>query len=132
MSVRALEKTEIKSRWAEFAPRFQRALDHDPFGMKANDIMTGVLDGDMIVLELDETIMAVEIKGSYGERIANIAAFEGEDGLQCFHAYDDILTALALEQRCDQLMLQGRKGWRRALKSWGWVEASTTLTKRIN
>ena len=132
MSVRALQTDEIKTRWAELEPRFQRAMDHDPMGMKAMHILDGVLDGDMVVLELDQTIMAIEIKGAYGERIANIVAFEGTDGLECFHAYDDILMALALEQRCDQLMLMGRKGWRRALKAWGWTEASTILTKRVH
>jgi hypothetical protein len=86
----------------------------------------------MIVLELDKTVMAIEIKGAYGERIANIVAFEGDDGLECFHAYDDVLRALAIEQRCDQLMLMGRKGWRRALKAWGWTEVSTTLAKRVH
>ena len=132
MSVRALNAVEVKDRWGELEPRFHRALEYDPMDLKTTHIIDGVLDGEMIILELDSTIMAIEIKGARGSRIANIVAFEGEDGLQCFHAYDDILCAIALEQRCDQLMLMGRKGWRRALKAWGWVEASTILVKRIH
>tara|TARA_B100000795_G_scaffold256526_1_gene229037 strand:- start:287 stop:652 length:366 start_codon:yes stop_codon:yes gene_type:complete len=44
---------------------------------------------------------------------------------------DDSAMAFAKAQGCTAMTIAGRKGWARVLKTKGWTEAFTTLTKDI-
>ena len=129
--MRALKTSDITRRWPELATRLDRALTDNLDGLNAHGILTSATSGHAVILEHERTVLAMQILDGSQGRVAHVLAYEGPGGLMFNGLYTDVLSRIASEYGAERLTLTGRAGWRRALKPFGWSEASTTLSKEV-
>ena len=129
--MRALRETDINRRWPELATRLDRALRDNIDGLTAHGVLSSATSGHAVILEHERTVLAMQILDGTAGKVAHVLAYEGPGGLQFNGLYTGVLACLASEYGAEWLTLTGRSGWRRALKPFGWREASTTLIREV-
>ena len=131
--MRALALPEIQARWAgEIRARIDRALPKGPESMDVGLVLESAKNGQVLILEHEATIMAVEVLDGDEGKCCHIIAYEGDGGLQLLGAYTAVTDRLASELGCRWVTLTGRHGWLRTLRKLGWRESSTTMLKEVN
>lgn len=110
-------------------PWIEAALDHGGNTHGFEDIEEGIAAGRLQFWPAPEGCIVTEILQFPRRRALNVF-LGGGDMDQLLDMHGDVIR-WARDQGCDQLMLCGRRGWERALKSRGWKPTHITMTRDL-
>lgn len=133
--LRGVPSTQVDLVWTPVKHFIQAALDRTEGEMSINDVYNSLLDKDMQLWVLLDGLHVI------GALVTQILAFPnvtacryvamGGDVHGDFEEITDIVEQWAATQGCHRMEIVGRPGWARALKDFGYHQAYSYVTKRI-
>jgi hypothetical protein len=133
--LRIVRADQVKGVWWVFRPMIACALDAATVAERANGwdlptIQARLIDGSMQMWTAGtpydgvKAVAITEIVETEDGRIAGIPVVAGDD-MTAWLDYVDTIETWAKINQCDWLQGQGRKGWARILKRYGWDIVTT-------
>ena len=117
---------QIAEHWPVLGPRLEAALRNTYGGPDLVGIAEGLKAGELLNIRIGERADAVvEFHQLEDEKICHVVALAGEDMHRWLNELYVVLTALAREQGCHSITLNGRLGWKRALRRFGFRHVQT-------
>jgi|TARA_R110000787_G_scaffold168510_1_gene281322 hypothetical protein len=110
-------------------PWIEAALEYSGGTHLYQDIVEGIASGHMQFWPAPKGCAVTEIIIFPRKKVFHIFLAGGEKNQ--IVDMDDSAMAFAKAQGCSGMTIAGRKGWSRVLKTKGWTEAFTTLSKDI-
>lgn len=121
------------SRWHQYKGYIQRALDKSCGELAIQDIYQRVDDGRMGLLDIHGKAACVIEFMDYPQITAlRVVALGGEDMDEWLDELQDFLYRWAEENHMDRIEHNGRKGWIKTLKDYGYKERYTFMTRDID
>ena len=113
------------------------SFGYDPYELGV--VRSKLISGELIAIVVHERgvadplfVVTLEIVNIVNVgRVCNMVSGGGERMVDWVDRLDEILTAVAREQGCVMLTTNGRPGWARALKPFGFEHLYTVCGKRI-
>jgi hypothetical protein len=110
-------------------PWIEAALEYSGGTHLYQDIVESIVGGQMQFWPAPHGCAVTEIIVFPRKKVFHIFLAGGEKNQ--IVDMDDSAVVFAKAQGCSGMTIAGRKGWSRVLKSKGWTEAFTTLSKEI-
>lgn len=107
----------------------ETALWHGGGSQTFDDVVTGVINGDYIVLTCPNSVLVLERVEFPRYSVLHVFLCAGD--LYEVKDAQPTMEKMAYLLGCKYLTLAGRAGWERALKDDGWSKAFTVMRKEI-
>ena len=126
----------IDEAWSEVSPFIQLGLDYAQNELDLEDVLEGIKKNRIvpIVMGYHGEILAVvtmEVCNKPRKRIMTLMTCGGAELDSWLDEFMDVAYNLAIEQKCDAIYINGRRGWERKLKRYGYNTAYTVLTREL-
>lgn len=127
----------LDEAWHEISPMIQKGLDFAHNEMNLSDVYKLIKDKTVvpIVMSFNGDILAVvtmEICEKPQKRIMALMTAGGTELDQWLDEFLEVAFHLAEEQGCDAIYINGRPGWSKKLKRYGYNHAYTVLTRELH
>jgi hypothetical protein len=135
--ISAIKPEMLDMMWYKLAPLVEKAIEHSNDELNIVDIYDRLMAREMLLLvvtEGDAIMAAITLETRTfpsGKKVMNITTAGGSDMHLWVDKVLDIAEVLAVEQKCSDVYIIGRKGWERKLKTNGYAVAHTVLTKKV-
>jgi len=122
--------------WDEISPFIQMGLDYAQGEMNLEDVYKGIDELRIvpIVMSYGGEILAVvtmEVSNKPQKRIMTLMTAGGTELDRWLDEFMDVAESLAREQGCDAIYINGRPGWARKLKRYGYNQSYVVLTRAL-
>ena len=105
--------------------RFNKALDVAGGYHTIEDIEERCRDGRCQSFQVGDGVIVTEMLAYPNARVMNVVMAAG-DMYDVLDAQQQMIE-FAKKHGCDKVIMRGRKGWRRILKSYGWDEPTIAM-----
>ena len=136
-TVSAIKKELIQLVWPVVEGFLQQAVDHSNGEMCIEDVFKRLIKGNMLLVTISvesDIVAAIAIEqrnfGS-GKRVLNLTLLGGSEMEHWMDEFSDIADKLAKDYKCDEIYIVGRKGWVRALRSYGFETVHTVVSRKV-
>lgn len=133
--LRGVPSTQIDLAWPVAKQFVQVALDRTEGEMSIKDVYNALLEQDMQLWILIDGLNVI------GALVTQIIVFPGVKACRYvtlggdvhgdFEAITDLIEEWAATQGCERMEIIGRPGWAKALKDFGYRQAYSYVTKRV-
>jgi hypothetical protein len=110
-------------------PQIDAALRYANGCYEFVDVLRGVLKGQYQMWRKGDSVILTEVIDYPRKRIC--LCFLAGGKAEEIHAMAPVIEAWAMTQGCVEGWLYGRKGWARAMKSYGWSADSSVSLVRV-
>lgn len=126
---RVVAVTDV-SRWRR---QIERALESDIYGLTYAEIEQGIESGEYVAIVLHEKAVVVFdlLVDAEGRKSLHAIACGGEDMDSWLPDLMESWRQIAKEQGCYAMTLQGRKGWAKALRKYGFRHYASSYCARV-
>lgn len=136
IEIYGVETSMLDQAWDEISPFIQMGLDYAQNELSINDVYTMIKEHRVvpIVMSYEGAILSVvtmEIAEKPQKRVLNLMTAGGTELDKWLDEFMDVATQLALEQGCDAIYINGRRGWEKKLKRYGFNLAYTVLARNL-
>jgi len=137
MMLKELTPLEAQIAWQEAEAYILRAADGDDPEVFVRSLQARVFAGLNTLWRLEEEgklqgyAVTVVYTSDGVERVAQIYLASGES-LEAFLAQTDAFLAWAIRHKIDHIEIQGRKGWEKILRPYGFTHNYTSLVRRVD
>jgi hypothetical protein len=128
-----MNETQVQVLEREFdrcSPWIKAALSHTADSHRIGDVKEAVMMGRAHLWPTQNGCVVTTFSDFPASRLCQLWLMGG-DFNEVFTKWNDVIESWAKDQGCDQIIVNGRKGWQRRLKSVGYEFASVVLAKRI-
>lgn len=113
----------------KFRLDIQKALCYDSSNTTFDDVVLGVLKGELDVYELPNSVIIAHDRSTRKFPTYHLFLCAGE--LDELLAQEDMMIREAKLRGAKRLTLAGRRGWEKPLKKMGWEHVSSTFKKDV-
>ena len=132
----AIEHKQIETIWPRVKDHIQAALSHSKGEISLETIKGRLLENRSLLLLACENVVILasivcELVDTDNGRVCNIVTCGGSDSDTWLDEWYNQIVPIAKDQGCVRISLNGRKGWEKRLKKYGFEHAYTTLHREI-
>jgi len=126
----------LDEAWEDISPFIQMGLDYAQNELDLDDVYQGIQENRIVpvVMGYGKEILAVvtmEVVNKPQKRIMTLMTAGGTDLDDWLDEFMDVAEQLAKGQKCDAIYINGRKGWERKLKRYGYKHSYAVLTREL-
>jgi hypothetical protein len=125
---------DIDDLWPYLEPPFRRACEADPTGLTSDMIRREAIEGRRHVWTLADGDLDPPLLAALSTRVDGDALIIGPLGGTDMHLWLPLLSVLeghAKTAGLTSVRIEGRRGWQRALKPYGYRLARITLERNL-
>ena len=123
--------------WGDVEPKLQMAVDFSNGELTTKILYDKISNKDLLLIAVTEgetlvSAVTVEMRRyQTGKKILNICCAGGDRLEEWISMMDDKADELAIQHNCDEVYVIGRNGWVKRLKSLGYSQAYTVVTRKV-
>ena len=132
----AIESNQIETAWPRVKGHIQAALDKAKGELSIETIKDRLLNKTSMLLVAADGIVILasivcELVETESGRVCHIIAAGGKHADTWLDEWYNQIVPIAKDQGCVRISLNGRKGWEKKLKKYGFNHAYTTLHREL-
>lgn len=132
----AIEHEKIDQIWPRIKDHIQMALDHSKGELSINTLKKRLDENRSLLLLASDgadilASIVCELVDTDSGRVCNIVTAGGEKADTWLDEWYNQIVPIAKDQGCVRISLNGRKGWEKKLKKYGFDYAYTTLHREL-
>lgn len=130
---RRVPVTEALERWAFFRPQLERVITRMDVGDTADGVLTSLQLGHMQLWSTagGQAAVVTEIQTFPKYRLLLIYLVAGENAQDWLATGDQQLAAFAKSEQCKYIEFQGRPGWEKHARRFGYDDKVIRMRKRV-
>ena len=132
-ALRLLEPREAVAQWDRLEPLVQRVFDRIDGALFPDDVLTAVQFGNMHIWDIldGQAVCVTELQAYPKYRQLLIYLVAGLKAADWITSGNQQLTAFAKSQNCKYVVFQGRPGWEKYARRFGYTDKIIMMRKRV-
>ena len=136
IDIYGIENSRLDEAWPEISPFIQLGLDFANGEMDLHDIYEMIEENKVVPIVMSHSgevlaVVTMEVVQKPQKRIMCLMTAGGVELDQWLDEFMDVALNLAIEQCCDAIYINGRPGWARKLKRYGYEQRYVVLTREL-
>jgi hypothetical protein len=132
VSCHAIPPKLVDQEWEWVEPYITRALDYSLLCEDVDEVRKDAISGDTILMVFTDgddvlSVVAAEIIANKRRRIIHVLSASGKRLGDWLDAWWDAITNIAKELDIQSITINGRRGWEKHLKPYGFKHKRTVL-----
>jgi len=136
IDIYGVETNQLDTAWDDISPFIQSGLDYAQNELSLNDVYHGIKKHQIVPIVMSYqgeilSVVTMEISNKPQKRIMCLMTAGGTELDSWLDEFMSVAEHLAIEQGCDAIYINGRRGWERKLKRYGYSQAYTVLMRQL-
>lgn len=136
IDIYGVETARLDDAWSEIAPFIQMGLDYANNEMELVDVYQQIKQHRVVPIVMSYqgeilSVVTMEISEKPQKRVMCLMTAGGTEIDSWLDEFMDVATQLAIEQGCSSIYINGRKGWEKKLKRYGYKHQYAVLAKDL-
>ena len=132
-ALRPVPPAEVVAQWSRYAELVQRVLTRVNSGLFPDDVLTAIQIGSMHLWDIldGQAVVITEIQEYTKYRQLLIFLVAGTRAKDWIASGNQQLTAFAKSRNCKYVVFQGRPGWERYARKFGYTDKFVMMRQEI-
>jgi len=136
IDIYGVETAYLDQAWDDIAPFIQKGLDFAQGEMTIIDIYQMIKSHQVVPIVMSYqgeilSVVTMEISEKPQKKVMCLMTAGGTEIDAWLDEFMQVAEHLAIEQGCDAIYINGRRGWEKKLKRYGYDYGYTVLTRKL-